>query len=54
MIAWYRNQKLTVHGWIYGIKDGRIKNLGLTVQSADELERRYVEALGALSVPPPT
>jgi carbonic anhydrase len=26
--AWKRNQNLTVHGWIYGLKDGLIRDLG--------------------------
>jgi carbonic anhydrase len=25
--AWARGQKLTVHGWVYGLKDGLVKNL---------------------------
>ena len=29
--AWQRGQRLTVHGWIYGLKDGLMHDLGLTV-----------------------
>lgn len=29
--AWERGQSLTIHGWIYGIHDGRLRDLGLTV-----------------------
>ena len=29
--AWARGQKVDVHGWIYGIKDGLLKDLGVTV-----------------------
>jgi len=29
--AWKRGQELTIHGWIYGLKDGLLRNLGLMV-----------------------
>ncbi len=29
--AWDRGQKLSIHGWIYGIADGVIKDLGVSV-----------------------
>jgi carbonic anhydrase len=29
--AWSRNQSLTVHGWIYGLSDGLLRDLGVTV-----------------------
>ncbi len=34
--AWTRQQSLTVHGWIYGIHDGLLRDLGMCV--GDELE----------------
>jgi carbonic anhydrase len=47
--AWARGQSLTVHGWIYGIHDGRLRDLSLAVTAADELPLRYDEALLRLS-----
>ena len=35
--AWTRGQKLTVHGWIYGVHDGLLRDLGVEVSSRDEL-----------------
>jgi len=29
--AWSRHQPLTVHGWIYGLSDGLLRDLGVTV-----------------------
>ena len=46
--AWRRGQPLTVHGWVYGLKDGLMRNLGLNVSRPDELAQRYAEALEAL------
>ena len=34
--AWERGQALSVHGWIYGLKDGLLRNLGATVTSAEK------------------
>ena len=46
--AWQRGQPLTVHGWIYGLKDGLIRDLGMNVSRPDDLMPRYVAALEAL------
>ena len=35
--AWRRNQPLTVHGWIYGLSDGLLRDLGICVSDAAEL-----------------
>ena len=32
--AWERGQKLLIHGWIYSLDDGVIKDLGVTRDSA--------------------
>jgi len=29
--AWSRNQPLSIHGWIYGLSDGLLRDLGVTV-----------------------
>jgi carbonic anhydrase len=44
--AWSRGQPLSVHGWIYGIHDGLLRDLDTTVTSPDEAETRYRKALG--------
>ena len=31
--AWRREQPLTIHGWIYGIGDGRLGDLGIEVDN---------------------
>jgi carbonic anhydrase len=39
--AWHRGQSLSVHGCIYGIKDGRWKNLNVTVSCLEQLPPQY-------------
>ena len=39
--AWARNQDITVHGWIYDLTDGRIRDLGVSVKNGLELNQRY-------------
>jgi carbonic anhydrase len=39
--AWLRNQELTVHGWIYGLHDGLLRDLRIGVSSAEQLAEAY-------------
>ena len=47
--AWTRGQELTVHGWIYGLQDGRLRDLNATVSQPEEALPAYEAALAALS-----
>ena len=47
--AWARGQTLTVHGWAYGVHDGRIRNLGMTISASDELQPKYERCVAAVS-----
>jgi carbonic anhydrase len=35
--AWDRGQDLAIHGWVYGLKDGLVCYLGITLSKADDL-----------------
>jgi carbonic anhydrase len=43
--AWDRGQPLSVHGWVYGLKDGLLHDLGMTVSAAHELPQRLEQRL---------
>ncbi len=43
--AWERGQPLAVHGWIYGLSDGRLRDLGMTVEGLEALAGRHQAAL---------
>ena len=47
--AWARSQPLTVHGLAYGVHDGRVRNLGMTISSPDVLDATYQRCVAALS-----
>jgi carbonic anhydrase len=55
--AWTRGQELTVHGWIYGLRDGRLRDLQTSAGNAAEVPTAYraavaaLEARGATTVP---
>jgi carbonic anhydrase len=36
--AWERGQELSVHGWIYGVSDGLLRELNMTISSRQELD----------------
>ena len=46
--AWARDQALTVHGWIYGLHDGKVRQLGVDVGSLTGLSEQYPAAIAAL------
>jgi carbonic anhydrase len=46
--AWDRGQELAVHGWIYGLKDGLVRDLNTTATSLKEVSASYRGALAAL------
>jgi carbonic anhydrase len=43
--AWDRGQDVTVHGWVYGLKDGKLHDLEITVAAAHELAPRVTKRL---------
>ena len=45
--AWRRGQSVAVHGWIYGIHNGRLYDLDVTVAAANEIEAACAKALTA-------
>ena len=40
--AWRRGQPLAVHGWIYGLTDGLVKDLQVTLSAADQLDDTFL------------
>jgi carbonic anhydrase len=46
--AWERGQTLTVHGWVYGLKDGLVRDLATSVASSEEVPAAYQAALAGL------
>lgn len=43
--AWRRGQNLALHGWIYGLQDGLLKDLDVTCRNNEELTEFYQRAL---------
>lgn len=43
--AWGRNQPLCVHGWIYGLNDGLLRDLDVTISSVGEMDSIYNAAV---------
>ncbi|HEU4833887.1 MAG TPA: carbonate dehydratase [Pyrinomonadaceae bacterium] len=38
--AWQRGQEITVHGWIYGLQDGLLRDLGVSIDKAVDADKR--------------
>ena len=47
--AWGRGQKVTLHGWCYGLKDGLINNLHMSVGSTEGLDSLYKAAIAGVA-----
>ncbi len=50
--AWARGQKVTLHGWVYGIHDGLLHDLHMTVTGASDLDTLYREAISGVRLMP--
>ncbi|RTL57942.1 MAG: carbonate dehydratase [Rhodocyclaceae bacterium] len=47
--AWARKQEVTVHGWVYGLKDGLARDMKMSVSSAEEIPACYSAALETIA-----
>ena len=43
--AWSRGQKLSLHGWVYGLSDGLLKDLHISLDGPQDIEKTYAEAV---------
>jgi carbonic anhydrase len=43
--AWARGQEVSVHGWVYSLLDGRVRELGMDVSGSQQLPAVYAEAV---------
>jgi carbonic anhydrase len=43
--AWLRGQSVTVHGWCYGLTDGLVRDLNMSIERERDLEDAYVSAV---------
>jgi carbonic anhydrase len=39
--AWARGQAVTIHGWIYSLADGLLKDLGFNIESGEQIPAEY-------------
>jgi carbonic anhydrase len=46
--AWQRGQELVVHGWVYGLHNGQLQDLAMTVSRLDDAGVAYETALAAV------
>ena len=43
--AWARGQKVSVHGWSFGVHDGLLKDLNMTISGPEQLDDLYRHAI---------
>ena len=47
--AWGRGQPLAIHGWIYGLHDGHLRDLGVSTEDVEGIDQTYHRAVTALT-----
>uniref|UniRef100_A0A486XUU9 Carbonic anhydrase n=1 Tax=Rheinheimera sp. BAL341 TaxID=1708203 RepID=A0A486XUU9_9GAMM len=45
--AWQRHQTLSIHGWVYSLQNGRVKDLGVSHSCADKIDDIYTMDMSA-------
>ncbi len=48
--AWERGQAVTLHGWVYGLKDGLLKDLLMTVRANADVDKAYRKAVAEVGM----
>ncbi len=51
--AWRRGQEVSVHGCIYGVHDGLLRDLEVSISGAAEIMPRFRQAVALLETPSP-
>ena len=49
--AWARDQNLTVHGWIYAVSNGLLRDLGISIARPEQTSQQYNAAIDNLKPP---
>lgn len=49
--AWNSGQELMLHGWIYGLQDGRLVDLDMSACCGDEVDQAYARVLAGSASP---
>jgi carbonic anhydrase len=49
--AWSRDQSLAVHGWIYAVSNGLLRDLGISMSRPEQTSPQYNNALNTLAQP---
>ena len=47
--AWARGQRVALHGWVYGLKDGLLQDLKITLDSVESMTSQYRAAIASVS-----
>ncbi len=49
--AWSRQQSVTIHGWIYAVSNGLLRDLGISMSRPEQASQQYSLALPNLGLP---
>jgi carbonic anhydrase len=47
--AWLRGQELHVHGWIYSVRDGLLRDLDVTISASEQIDTTFRIAVSAVT-----